>query len=560
MSLKLLASGYIIKMDALLDALAVDPEDLSFDRGNRPLDFYAPLDACTCLVTYDAETSNIRLAHYTVKEYLTAGRLNGSSPKVFHMTDQSIQNLAATCFIVYMLQEDYDREDKPLIEAARNSGNGAGENWINAIHIAKHQGQDSRLTPLILKLFDPTRPRFQQWTEEMKMKDADWSRRWHFPTFYADHGAECAVTLAYLCWANLIEEAEVFFESLTPDALFGKHITGLDYIESIKDKPADQWPEIVARMETNLNQISDGAENVSLLMPLLHIAAFWHRLEFIEFFLSKGADLNAVSLTGYNILATVTSTFFAPTRLNQRPSRAKRFVIVTAIVEFLLAKGVDTRATNVAVNPLQTTIIEASRQRDYSSWYQPNFPLLVKNLVEAGFDINGVADDKTNQQRLRHSCHQFFERQNFPESFDREEVIERVLRNRGRSYLYDTPLRILLDKWKVRKITEYDEHIENFESALNILEKHGAKSLHLFPVKELPGYVEEDMKEWTSTQPQKSTGVISFEMPADPSKEAQLEIKALLKSTQLDERDGPERVSQPLELSESGVGLESVGI
>jgi hypothetical protein len=35
----------------------------------------------------------------------------------------------------------------------------------------------------------------------------------------------------------------------------------------------------------------------------------------------------------------------------------------------------------------------------------------------------------------------------------------------------------------------------------NLLLSYGAKSLHLFPIKGLPGYVEEDMKEWNITIP-----------------------------------------------------------
>jgi hypothetical protein len=36
----------------------------------------------------------------------------------------------------------------------------------------------------------------------------------------------------------------------------------------------------------------------------------------------------------------------------------------------------------------------------------------------------------------------------------------------------------------------------NYEKLKSLLIRYGGKSLHLFPIEGLPGYVEEDMKEW----------------------------------------------------------------
>jgi hypothetical protein len=45
--------------------------------------------------------------------------------------------------------------------------------------------------------------------------------------------------------------------------------------------------------------------------------------------------------------------------------------------------------------------------------------------------------------------------------------------------------------------TGYLRTLERLDTLENLLISYGAKSLHLFPVKGLPGYVEEDMEEWS---------------------------------------------------------------
>jgi hypothetical protein len=120
-TLQLLAGGYVKTPDELAGALSVDEASLCFDLENRPLDVYGPLEHCACLITYaidhnpdqyededeDREVVTIELAHYTVKEFLTSDRIANSPASSFHMSDDTMNALAATCFVVYLFEGDY---------------------------------------------------------------------------------------------------------------------------------------------------------------------------------------------------------------------------------------------------------------------------------------------------------------------------------------------------------------------------------------------------------------------------------------------------------------------
>src|SRR5882724_7924898 len=67
-TLNLIACGYEFTLEQLSELLAVNIENPSFDRQNKPFDIHAPVEACTCLVTYNMDTGILNLAHYTVKE------------------------------------------------------------------------------------------------------------------------------------------------------------------------------------------------------------------------------------------------------------------------------------------------------------------------------------------------------------------------------------------------------------------------------------------------------------------------------------------------------------
>jgi hypothetical protein len=127
-TLSFIVCGYEIKLHELADLLAVDVENPSFDRKNQPFDLHAPIEAATCLLTYDhseSDTGHLRLALYTVKEFLISSRIGDGPASMFQQTNDSMCALAVSCYIIYMLYEDYST--KPNLSCLMLSGIGLME-------------------------------------------------------------------------------------------------------------------------------------------------------------------------------------------------------------------------------------------------------------------------------------------------------------------------------------------------------------------------------------------------------------------------------------------------
>jgi hypothetical protein len=150
-TLNLIATRNNITLEQLSYLLAVDFEKGSFDRQHRPLDLYAPLEACTCLVTYDAENEGLNLAHYTVKEYLNSSRICDGPAKVYQMRDDTMYSILASCLITYMLYETYEVEHKPLMRFAI-------ADWHEVIQDMHSSSARTALSGLIIQLLDPNEP------------------------------------------------------------------------------------------------------------------------------------------------------------------------------------------------------------------------------------------------------------------------------------------------------------------------------------------------------------------------------------------------------------------
>lgn len=217
-TLSLTATGYEISLEDLSNFLAVDLENNVFDRSNQPLDDYAPVEACMCLLTLDEETGVLNFAHYTVKEYLVSSRIGTGPANFFQMTDDSIYCVAASSFIFYMIYGSYDNESVPSMFLAVI-------NWREAIRNIKSQRIRNSLSSLIIQLFNPTSPHLSKWQRETEMDH----NRGMFPIWSAEPGAECCITLAYLCWYGLVEAAAVFLDLRTEPFPFDKTLNWISH-------------------------------------------------------------------------------------------------------------------------------------------------------------------------------------------------------------------------------------------------------------------------------------------------------------------------------------------
>jgi hypothetical protein len=77
-----------------------------------------------------------------------------------------------------------------------------------------------------------------------------------------------------------------------------------------------------------------------------------------------------------------------------------------------------------------------------------------------------------------------------------QEYTHIAVSQREESELYDTPLRVFRNQKKKSNIWT-EEEFSSIEKLEQLLEKkYSAEPLHLFPVKDLPGYVEGDVRAW----------------------------------------------------------------
>jgi ankyrin repeat protein len=461
----------ITTLDALTDALAVDVDNCSFSRDNRLLDPYALLEACTCLITMAPLDNDykVQLVHYTVKEYLMSERISCSPATVFQMSNDSAYFFAARCFITYMLDEEYDQL---LSSSYKEFGTSliysALDNLALLLNGIKSAAARTTVAYLVLKLFDPNGSHFQKLlkcAEEIQQGGVDldpFINRWA-----AHPGAERCVTLVYLCLFDCFEAAEILIENSSELIPFESQI-------KMVIAPS-KWEELLADNKGSVDAATYFEDGT-----ILHLAVLMGKFSFAEYLISKGSDVDARSAKGLSVLASAVSGGFFYTH----PFRLM-------LVNILLANKANPNPLMVSITPLQAAILETP---DY---------MIIAMLLASGADVNGVADDEATVFQIRY-CHQMCLSQASRSDLERwgldQQSQEDDIRNRGEQENYDTPLRIVESQREKhgrngRSKSPLDEaEVKRLNDLKDLLKSYGGKSLHLFPVKGLPGYVEADMK------------------------------------------------------------------
>jgi hypothetical protein len=252
-----------------------------------------------------------------------------------------------------------------------------------------------------------------------------------------------------------------------------------------------------------------GREN----LHILHLAALPGK-DFFELFVRAGAALEDSRGSCPSLLLAAVGKQLLPF-----PSGHPRSLEGTLHLIDLLA----TENTSAdSMTPLQLAVWEsmsftgpALTIENFKHAYQ-----ICERLLKNGIDVNGVGDDSVNMARVALACTTFFpepEDEKESETVDeiqsirsqRDRMTDAAQHIRGTSWRYDTPLRILINKeeefndiekrkGKFSGLTELDLlEIQRFIKVVkDLLISHGAVALHLFPVKGLPGYIQEDIDAW----------------------------------------------------------------
>ena len=185
---------------------------------------------------------------------------------------------------------------------------------------------------------------------------------------------------------------------------------------------------------------------------------------FANLFLDKGRmDINRISSQGVSVLGSIFQYSGLSTQFQCRA------------VSLLLSRGADPNLSQVYRTPLQLAV----------SRNHLNIPA-VEMLLNANANVNAIADDDVVVRHLRKI---------YDDDSD-DELLRKEIYGRGKGKEYDTPLRIVknkLDQAKREGSSSSRDNLEDLAELVRLLEERGAKSFHLFPIKDLPGYVEEDI-------------------------------------------------------------------
>jgi hypothetical protein len=136
------------------------------------------------------------------------------------------------------------------------------------------------------------------------------------------------------------------------------------------------------------------------------------------------------------------------------------------VINLLIRERADLNPLYVAETPLQMAV------RNFSD------SDTIKIMLMAGAKVNAVGEDEAVAVKIR-TEHQVLDK----------EDIDEMVNERGLEHYYDTSLKIVM-----KKIESSPSDKSELIELKDLLESYGGKALHLFPFRNLPGYVEADMR------------------------------------------------------------------
>ncbi|KAH7407314.1 hypothetical protein BKA64DRAFT_412178 [Cadophora sp. MPI-SDFR-AT-0126] len=507
--LHILSSNVINTLDALLDALSVDLDSQSYSPANRPWDPMAPIEICRCLISYTPENDIIRLAHYTVKEFLTSQRIISGPAHLFQVSDDSTNFLEASIYLIYVR----DLADLPPLSPPPELLNALAGQWAS---ITREVQTESTIQSLIIQLLDPSR--LHRMIDKML-----WTWEESFPVWTAEssHAPKLMLMLTYLGYMDFYETTVIVLDDISHPIDFTPTITAhLPYsllaqflISSELWSPTDSRGRARNRSNRNgtemfgfectfENYVNDAYLAMGMdATTLLHITVGFHNERFLRLFVSRGADVNLMSPNGFSVLAAAIYAGYGGQFLTEKSQfSSNRTDDVLPITKILLRElGADPSSKSASMTPLQLTALLFSKKPEI--YFE-----VARELLDCGADPNGVAQDTINQTRIRSCTRVLSDFFKDGSKFYRPEcrpikwlpalsvLTETTLERRGPSKYYDTPLRILEN-------SQSSHGNQNLRRQFKeLLKSYGAKSLHLFPIPDQPGYCEEDMKSWQGMQ------------------------------------------------------------
>jgi hypothetical protein len=440
---------------ALAEAAIIDVERLKFDPKDRLLSHGDLFEICSCLITESGE-NGVKLAHYTVKEFLVSERIKNSPATEFQTSEDIANGLICKTMLIYLLENRCDlvpqaadyfswsvdekdrfyycvREDFPFMHDSIS--------WSWYSRDTKNAADRRIIDGLVLRLFDPKGLHYNHWLEWEDIQTSE--SGYYIPRWGTRVGFEANIALAYA----------VYFEQPR---------TTMELIIS-------QYPDLPnssVRLELEQENVDIVYEHWLHGTPLE--MAIIHRHEsLIELLLEKGADPNSSSYTFHpSPLCTALNNYWDETG-------SKRKGTCDGSVRLLIAAGADPNPRRTVQTPLQLAA-------QWASYH------VVEFLLDNGADVNAIGNDDAIVADIERSWVEWGE--------NNEDDLQESILGRGTNEAYLTPLRIASRRY-IRHGDALRPQLEAEKSKIeDLLRQRGGKSLCLFPVKDLPSYVEEDME------------------------------------------------------------------
>lgn len=381
-------------------------------------------DICGCLITVYGDIpceAAVEIAHYTVVEYLLSDRIKTGAAGFFSISSFSTYTTLARSAIHYLLSLDTVnfRRDGELLPQSEVQVSypflcTALMGWAGLVTQVDEAGGDDGISDLVLRLLDPSGSHYAAFMEQRKSisEPPYFEITPPFQEWHISPGAEQSAVLGHLSILRLFLATERFLSR-------NHNLMVTDYALRAKDDPTDL-------------QAWQGGETP------FEIALAKRNANLTGLFLKEDRiDLQFVSSRGLSVLGCVLWNDGFPRHFYED------------VVRNLLEKGADPNLSKVVYTPLQVAI---QRKRDVS---------IIKMLVEAGADVNGVCSDDAVVAFLVAS-----------------EADDTVIERRGAAerceYAYDTPLRIAEE-------VSCGSKNPNSKKIMAFLRERGAQSLHLFP-------------------------------------------------------------------------------
>jgi ankyrin repeat protein len=273
-----------LQLQEVAEAVVVEPECDSFSPEDRMFEPYDIISICRSLVSISEDTSELRLAHYSVQEYLVSERIRKGPASFFSVIRVSADTLIAEVCLTYILL--FDKPDSlsktslsewPLLDYAC-------KHWFH--HAGRLTGESDRrnASRLTEKLFTPHKNlAFYQWLRVFE-PDRPWISFDPHKEF-----SSLATPLYYSSYCCLLDATRnLLYRGANVDARGGHYSTPLNAAASRIAHPGSEAViHLLIQSKADINMVDDRGWGP------LHQTCWFGHAQLANLLLQSGADIDS---------------------------------------------------------------------------------------------------------------------------------------------------------------------------------------------------------------------------------------------------------------------------